>query len=171
MRRSSAAILAEMSCDNASDEVTAGNCGDIGFCATVKRTFPFQVRRHALNLSFAEEMQFLQKAIQHEPAAQIIDHARDAVGLLVNRLKGFRIEKGISFPPDAAQSMLHIGAAFRWIERSQMIRGNNSLAELLHVRVRQERAKLWLTNQKTLKWRRCSNLKIGKHPQFFQRVD
>ena len=66
--------------------------------------------------------------------------------------------------------MLDITLSFLDIERTNMAGRGDPLAQLLHVRMLQDLAKLRLPDQKGLQQRLFAELKIRQHAQFFDRA-
>ena len=90
---------------------------------------------------------------------------------IVDRVDRFRLEIGIAFPADATQPVFQIFAALLAADRAEMIRGDDALAQLLEIGMRQQGAELGLADQKALERGGGADLEIGQHAQFFQRLD
>ena len=78
----------------------------------------------------------------------------------------------VAGPANAFQAVLDIGLDFGCLHRIKVMRRDHPLAQLFKLGVILDHAaKLWLTQQQRLQQRMRPQLKIGQHPQLFQRLD
>src|SRR5438067_7052530 len=87
----------------------------------------------------------------------------------VKRANGARLELWISIPADLTEPMHQILTAFNARQRSQMIRRDHALPQLLEILAGDNPAELGLTNQEALEGCCIVNLEVRQHSQLFER--
>jgi hypothetical protein len=88
----------------------------------------------------------------------------------VQRSEGLGVETRHALPADGAQAVLDVATCLVAVERPEVIRGDDALAQLLHVRALQDAAEFRLAEQEGLDQRAVVVLEVGQHAQFLDRA-
>src|SRR5215831_10403385 len=122
-----------------------------------------------LHIFTVESVLLSEESSEHQPIAKGIDASRDPPGELVYPVEAHGVELRIAVPADMLQPVLDVGTRFLLVEWPEVVGRNDALPKLLHLRALHHRAKLWLADEEALQKRLVLELKVGKHPQFFDR--
>jgi len=132
----------------------------------------FRVNRLVVHLAghhfdiLAREFPLAGEVTRKEHAvADRVDAARNARRRLVDPFVRPRLEIGVAVPADAFQPVLDVASRLIGVERSDMTRGNDPLAQLQHVRALHRAPELGLADEEALQQRVRLELEIGQHPQ------
>src|SRR5262249_12841002 len=128
------------------------------------------VRNRADGLG-ADDVAFVEKRREHQPRAQYVDPTRHPARGLVNKRKGVVVNPRIVAPSDRSKSVVDIGAGLALRERSEVVRRNDALPQLLQLRPADDDAKLRLAKEETLEKRLVPRGEVGKHAQLFEGTD
>src|SRR5215469_3511293 len=132
---------------------------------------------HTLGLHFAgdgvdggviEVVELFEHAVEEEAVAEDVDLARDAVGGGVDLGIGAIGDLRIGAPIDELDAVLDVLAGLVGGERSQMIGGDDALAELGEVVGGEDVAELGLAQEAELDGGDVVDLEVGEHAELFQ---
>ena len=111
-----------------------------------------------------------EKRREKKAVAQRVDPARNAAGQRVDQIEALGLEVRIVLPVDMVQPVLDVAARLGLVERAQVIRGDHTLPQLLHLRAAHHLPQFRLTDQEALQQRLVAELEVREHAQLLDRA-
>src|SRR4029079_11627689 len=99
---------------------------------------------------------------KEQAIAERVDAAGDSTAHLMDEIKSCRVETRIAFPADVSEPMLDVRLSFRTVHRTEVVRSDDPLPKLLHLRPLHHRAQFRLADEEALQKRLLSELEVGK---------
>ena len=130
-----------------------------------------QLGEHRRRVAAVEHRPFLDRTVQQQAAAELVDAPRHALAGLLDHRQHRGLDARIVVPADHLQPVHDIGRRLFLVQRVQMRRRGHALAQLFEPRVLQLVAQPLLTDQKDLQQRPTLVLQVGQHAQLLHRAE
>src|SRR5260221_13606781 len=131
--------------------------------------FRSEIERHLVDISRGQRVTVFEEAEEEDARTERIDLAGDPAAMPVNRWKHVIAELRVGVPADHAQAVFDVVPRLRLVERTEVVGGDDPLAQLVEFPACQRLAELRLAEQEALQRGAAADLQVGEHAQLLER--